>query len=101
MTSPVVLIIDDEVQIRRFLRAGFELYRDFPNDEQRFAQFQRTKLRIPVLAMGGEADNGSMIEQMARELASDVSGAIVPGGGHWSPEENPDFVAAQIIDFLP
>src|SRR5437879_2405926 len=60
------------------LRAGFELYRDFPNDEQQFAQFQRTKLRMPVLAMGGEADNGSMIEQMARELASDVSGAIVP-----------------------
>jgi pimeloyl-ACP methyl ester carboxylesterase len=82
------------------LRAGFELYRDFPNDEQRFAEFLRTKLRMPVLAMGGEADNGSMIEQMARELASDVRGAIVPGGGHWSPEENPEFVAAQIIDFL-
>ena len=55
---------------------------------------------MPVLAMGGERDNGSMIEEMARELATDVRGAVVPGGGHWSPEENPAFVAAELTNFL-
>ena len=24
-SSPIVLVVDDEIQIRRFLRAGFEL----------------------------------------------------------------------------
>lgn len=52
-----------------------------------------TKLSMPVLAMAGEADNGATIEEMPSELATDVRGAIVPGGGHWSPEENPSFVA--------
>jgi len=55
---------------------------------------------MPVLAMAGEADNGTMIEEMARELVTDVRGAVVPGGGHWSPGENPTFVAEQLIHFL-
>ncbi|MEU6670361.1 alpha/beta hydrolase [Streptomyces sp. NPDC046727] len=83
------------------LRAGFELYRAFDEDEERFAVLMGRKLPMPVLAFGGELDSGAMIPDMAREVASDVRGAIVPGGGHWSPEENPGFVLERLLEFLP
>jgi pimeloyl-ACP methyl ester carboxylesterase len=54
-----------------------------------------TPLTMPVPAMGGELDNGQLIGAMARDLAQDVRTHIVPGGGHWTPEENPDFLAAK------
>jgi hypothetical protein len=26
---------------------------------------------------------------------------VVPGGGHWTPEENPEFLLDQLLGFLP
>ncbi|NGO08513.1 alpha/beta hydrolase [Streptomyces sp. HC44] len=83
------------------LRAGFELYRAFDQDEQRFAKLLQDKLPMPVLALGGELDNGSLITDMAREAATDVRGAVVPGGGHWTPEENPEVLLEHLLTFLP
>jgi pimeloyl-ACP methyl ester carboxylesterase len=31
------------------------------------------------------------------EAASDVTTAAAPGGGHWTPAENPDFLAAEVL----
>ncbi|WP_433446678.1 hypothetical protein ACQPXS_03185 [Streptomyces sp. CA-142005] len=36
---------------------------------------------------------------MAREVAADVQGVIVPGGGHWTPEENPGFLLERLPAF--
>lgn len=36
------------------LRAGFELYRAFPQDETRFKAFMKHKLPMPVLALAGD-----------------------------------------------
>lgn len=83
------------------LRAGFELYRAFDQDERDFAALQATKLDMPVLAMAGERDNGTLIAEMAHDIASDVESAVVPGGGHWTPEEHPDFLLEQLLRFLP
>ncbi|GAB3436185.1 alpha/beta fold hydrolase [Flindersiella endophytica] len=82
------------------LRAGFELYRAFEADEVRFADFVSNKLPMPVLAMGGELDNGTLIGEMAGQLAEDVTSRVVPGGGHWTPEENPDFLLRELMEFL-
>ncbi|MGH6838474.1 MAG: alpha/beta fold hydrolase, partial [Methylocella sp.] len=51
------------------LRAGFELYRAFPEDERRFKQFMAKKLRMPVLALAGDKSNGIAELEMAKELA--------------------------------
>ncbi|MGW5431730.1 alpha/beta fold hydrolase [Streptomyces sp. NPDC004059] len=83
------------------LRAGFELYRAFDEDEERFAELMEDKLPMPVPAFGGELDSGAMIPDMAREVAADVQGVIVPGGGHWTPEENPGFLLERLLAFLP
>jgi pimeloyl-ACP methyl ester carboxylesterase len=82
------------------MRAGFELYRAFDQDERRFAEFTAHTLPVPVLAMAGELDNGTMIGDMARQLATEVRATVVPGGGHWTPEENPEFLLDQLLGFL-
>ncbi|MBG0871838.1 alpha/beta hydrolase [Burkholderia sp. 9777_1386] len=82
------------------LRAGFELYRAFPQDETRFKAFMKHKLPMPVLALAGDKSNGAKELDMARELALDVRGAVAPNTGHWLPDENPAFLTRQLLDFL-
>jgi len=82
------------------LRAGFELYRAFPEDERRFAEFKRHKLPMPVLALAGDKSNGIVELNMARELASDVRGTVAPDTGHWLPDENPAFLSDQLLAFF-
>ncbi|MHC2333743.1 alpha/beta fold hydrolase [Bradyrhizobium sp. USDA 4454] len=82
------------------LRAGFELYRAFPQDEQRFAEFEKTKLPMPVLALAGDRSNGTVELSMAQGLATDVTGGTAPETGHWLPDENPVFLCGQLVSFL-
>ena len=69
------------------LRAGFELYRAFPEDERRFAEFEKTKLQIPILALAGDKSNGSTELSMAHEIGTDVRGGVAPDTGHWLPDD--------------
>jgi pimeloyl-ACP methyl ester carboxylesterase len=82
------------------LRAGFELYRAIPADVRANRAAMRVKLPMPVLALGGERSTGPFLVAMAREIATDVRGGAVPCTGHWVPEENPAYVAAQLRTFL-
>lgn len=82
------------------LRAGFELYRAFPQDETRFKAFMKHKLPMPVLALAGDKSNGAKELDMARELALHVRGAVAPNTGHWLPDENPAFLTRQLLDFF-
>jgi len=59
------------------------------------------------IAAIGYCFGGDLVLELARDGA-DLKAVVgfhpgltsVPGGGHWSPEENPTFVAEQLIDFL-
>lgn len=82
------------------MRAGFELYRAFPEDERRFREFLKKKLPMPVLALAGERSNGWKEVEMAKEAADRVSGAVAPETGHWLPDENPGFVSRHLIAFF-
>ncbi|MCK1741912.1 alpha/beta hydrolase [Bradyrhizobium sp. 139] len=82
------------------LRAGFELYRAFPEDEKRFKEFMKRKLSMPVLALAGDKSNGTTELDMAREVATNVQGGVAPNTGHWLPDENPDFLSKQLIAFF-
>ncbi len=82
------------------MRAGFELYRAFPEDEQRFKEFLKKKLPMPVLALAGERSNGAKEVEMARETADDVTGAVAPETGHWLPDENPGIISRHLITFF-
>ena len=62
---------------------------------------ERGKLKMPVLAVGGQASTtGPLMAEMMREVAEDVSELRVSNAAHWIAEENPaDFVAG-LIKFL-
>jgi hypothetical protein len=62
--------------------------------------FQRTKLTMPVLAVGGEKSFGATEAAVMRNAATNVREAVVPGSGHWLMEEKPAFTVALILDFL-
>ena len=89
------------------MRAGFEYYRAFPQDAIQNMNYSKTKLTMPVLALGagyiptlgGNVTMPTIVYGM-KILAQNVRGIIVPNSGHWIPEERPDFVIKQLIKFF-
>ena len=84
------------------MRAGFEVYRAFDQDaaDNRAALAANGKLDVPVLALGGEiSTTGPLMEEMVREVATDVSGEIIPGTAHWVPEEDPGAFVDAVVTF--
>src|SRR5215467_6283140 len=89
------------------MHAGFEYYRSFPEDVIQNQNYSKTKLTMPVLAVGGEnsAVGGPNIAMSSvvygmKILAQNVQGIIVPNSGHWIPEEQPEFVVKLLNNFF-
>jgi pimeloyl-ACP methyl ester carboxylesterase len=85
------------------MRAGFELYRAFDRDirDVRDALSANGKLRIPVLAVGGDiSTSGPLMAEMMREVAKNVSELRVPRTGHWIAEENAEGFLNGLLAFL-
>src|SRR5580658_8920398 len=82
------------------MRAGFAQFTAFSRDVKDNEVFQQTKLTMPVLAIGGEKSFGATQAVVMRSVAVDVTGAVVPGSGHWLKEENPTATVTLIRDFL-
>ncbi|MGY1712530.1 alpha/beta fold hydrolase [Geodermatophilus sp. SYSU D00758] len=85
------------------MRAGFELYRAFEQDDRdnRAALASGGRLAVPVLAVAGEANLFAGVnEAMVREVADDVRAVTVPRTGHWVPEENPSGLLEVLLPFL-
>ncbi len=82
------------------MRAGFAQFTAFAQDVEDNKIFQRTKLLMPVLAVGGEKSFGATEAVVMRNVATNVSEAVVPGAGPWLMEENPTATIALIQDFL-
>jgi pimeloyl-ACP methyl ester carboxylesterase len=82
------------------MRAGFAQFAAFQQDVEDNKIFQRTKLTMPVLAVGGEKSFGATEAVVMRNAATNVREAVVPGAGHWLMEESPAFTVALIQDFL-
>src|SRR5215203_2315080 len=89
------------------MRAGFEHYRAFPQDAIQNQNYSKTKLTMPVLALGGSyipvlGGNITMpsIIYGMQQLAENVQGIKVPNSGHFIPEEQPQFVINQLSNFF-
>ncbi len=82
------------------MSASFEWFRAFDTDIEQNQESARTKLPIPVLAMGGEKVTGEIMLPMARVVAEDVRGGCIPECGHWVAEEKPEYLLAQLNHFL-
>src|SRR5947209_7684928 len=82
------------------MRAGFAQFAAFAQDAEDNKIFQRTKLTMPVLAVGGAKSFGATEALVMRNAATNVREAVVPNAGHWLMEESPAFTVALIEDFL-
>jgi pimeloyl-ACP methyl ester carboxylesterase len=82
------------------LRAGFEYYRAIFVDVEHNIENAKTKLKMPVLALGGERGFGELTIKSMQQLAENVSGGVIERCGHWIPEERPDYLAGELLKFL-
>jgi pimeloyl-ACP methyl ester carboxylesterase len=85
-------------------KAMLEYYRALPVDaaDNQSWLARNGKLRMPVLALGGEKSFGRGMEclQSLQRVAENARGGLVPNSGHWVAEEAPEFIAAELLRFF-
>jgi pimeloyl-ACP methyl ester carboxylesterase len=54
------------------------------------------KVTVPVVAVGGELSRGDHVREMVESVAHTVTGEVIPGCGHFVPEERP----GRIVDLV-
>ncbi len=57
----------------------------------------KNKVKVPVIAIGGEKGLGAKVGEMVRMVAQQVEAHTLVGFGHFLPEEAPDEIARQIL----
>jgi pimeloyl-ACP methyl ester carboxylesterase len=89
------------------MRAGFEYYRALPQDAIQNMNYSKTKLPMPVLALGGGyipvfGGNITMptIFYGMNQVAQNVRAIIVPNSGHWIQEEQPILLVKLLNNFF-
>ena len=92
---------------RTGFRGGLNWYRNIDRNWELFAPWAGAKVSVPALFIGGERDvvlDFPGVRQRVtrmRQFVPQLRGAIIlPGCGHWTQQERPDEVNAQIIQFL-
>lgn len=96
---------DFEIYVRQLqkpgaLKAGFAHFAAVFADTKHFAETSQNKLKIPVLALGGQNGAGAYMVPGWQQLAENVSGGIIPKSGHWIADEQPDLLNQQLISFF-
>jgi pimeloyl-ACP methyl ester carboxylesterase len=83
------------------MHSGFAQFAAFDQDAVDNREFlARSRLKMPILAVGGEKSFGPMMATVMRAAADDVTEGIVPDSGHWIMEENPRATIRLVRDFL-
>ncbi|AXB41237.1 alpha/beta fold hydrolase [Amycolatopsis albispora] len=80
------------------LRGGFELYRTL--DQDAAANTGTAPISTPTLLLTAQGLLESTRATVAPRLSAITRAVEVPGAGHWLAEENPGFVAAELIGYL-
>jgi pimeloyl-ACP methyl ester carboxylesterase len=84
------------------MHSGFAQFAAFDQDAIDNREFlaRGGRLKMPILALGGEKSFGPMMATVMRAAGDDVTQGIVPDSGHWIMEENPLATIKLVRDFL-
>lgn len=82
------------------MRAGWEYFVSFQQAAKDFAELSKTKLTMPVLAIGGEKANGRLLGEQMKLVANDAKVVVLQGSGHWVMEEKPKETMDALLSFL-
>jgi pimeloyl-ACP methyl ester carboxylesterase len=86
------------------LRAGFEMYRALPANEE-FNAAQRSAIEVPLVLAGGDQGFGPLLPDIAEALQThgwtNVTVELIEKSGHYVADEQPEAVAALIERYAP
>jgi pimeloyl-ACP methyl ester carboxylesterase len=83
------------------MHSGFAQFAAFDQDAiDNKVYLAKGPLQMPVLAVGGEKSFGTTMATVTQFAATNVTGAVIPGAGHWLMEEQPEATVKVIADFL-
>jgi pimeloyl-ACP methyl ester carboxylesterase len=92
--------IDNLADSLASLRASFGFYRTWDTTTAQNIQRAKTKLTVPVLAIGGAESGGTGPGDAMKLAATHVQTVVVPACGHFVAEEAPQEMLAALIPFL-
>lgn len=82
------------------MRAGFEYYRAFSEDERQNQEYVKRKLQMPILTIGGEAGTKDLLIRQIQPVAVNTRGVVMEKCGHWLSTECPNRVTQELLTFL-
>lgn len=82
------------------MRASMAHYGALPLDLKHNQENAKTKLDMPVLALGGEISFAGGVQKSLEQVATNVRGGVIPGCAHWVAEEQPERLLAELFDFF-
>jgi len=81
------------------MRGMLGYYRAVIEDMKQNDELLSRKLKLPILALGGDGGSAPNIYSAMQPLGEDVRGGVIANSGHYIPEEQPEALAAQLLDF--
>ena len=83
------------------MHSGFAQFAAFDQDAiDNRAFLAQGRLKMPILALGGEKSFGLTMAAVMRAAGEDVTEGVVPDSGHWIMEENPRATIKLVRDFI-
>jgi pimeloyl-ACP methyl ester carboxylesterase len=82
------------------MRAGWAYFVSFQQAAKDFAQLSQTKLTMPVLAIGGDKANGTVLGSQMKLVATNATMIVLKDTGHWVLEERPKETTEALMKFL-
>ena len=82
------------------MRAGWAYFVSFQQAAKDFAELSKTKLTMPVLAIGGAKANGEVLGKQMKLVATKATVVVLPDTGHWVLEEQPKLTSDALYSFL-
>lgn len=79
---------------------AFHWFGAFDQDAKDNVVLMKTKLKMPVLAMGGEYFGAAFLVDHCKLVAENVKGSNIKGSGHWIVQENTAQVQKDLVDFF-
>ncbi len=82
------------------MRAGWAYFVSFQQAAKDFAELSKVKLTMPVLAIGGDKANGTLLGDQMKLVAPDAVMVVLKNTGHWVLEENLEGTTQALLKFL-
>ncbi len=82
------------------LRGSFGFYRAIAASIAQNEERKSRRLKMPVLAIGGEQSAGAGVGQTMQLIADDVQSVVLAGSGHWVAEQAPEQLLDALTSFL-